>query len=183
MPEKFPAQTRSATPENLLLSLLLEGERDGYQLNRILKQDLSQIWRLSQSQLYATLKRLEARGWLIGAQTPSRRGLPRRVFELTEAGKKQAEDWLITPSPCSVQVVRLDLPTRLYVLSRIRPAVIEEVLAQQREVLVEGLRRLQNQLDLIPESQPFNRMACEIRVNQVQALLQWFDNTFLTTGG
>ncbi|GAP09625.1 transcriptional regulator, PadR family [Bellilinea caldifistulae] len=177
--EKTAPQSRSATPENLLLSLLLEGARDGYQLNRTLQQDLNQIWRLSQSQLYATLKRLEARGWVAGTQTPSRRGLPRRVFELTEAGRKQAEEWLIQPSPCSVQVVRLDLPARLYVLRRIRPEAIEPILADQRRVLMEGLQRLQNQLDRIPESQPFNRMACEIRVNQVQALLKWFDQKFL----
>ncbi len=175
-------QVRSVTPENLLLALLLEGAKDGYQLNRILKQDLNQIWRLSQSQLYATLKRLEIRGWICGTQTASRRGLPRRVFELTEAGKKQAEDWLMNPSPCSVQVVRLDLPARLYVLYRTRPEAISGILADQRRVLQEGLRRLENQLNLIPDHQPFNRMACEIRLNQIQTLLEWFDKTFSNGG-
>ncbi|MEW6503857.1 MAG: PadR family transcriptional regulator [Chloroflexota bacterium] len=177
------AQIRIATPENLPLALLLEGERDGYQLNRTLQQDLNQIWRLSQSQLYATLKRLEARGWVTGTQTSSRRGLPRRVFKLTEAGYQQARDWLFSPSPCSVQVMRLDLPARLYVLTRIQPDAIQPILAEQRRVLIEGLQRLQNQLNRIPDDQPFNKMACEIRVHQVQALLQWFDDTFLIDGG
>lgn len=174
------AQSRLITPENLLLALLLEGPRDGYQLNRILKQELNQIWRLSQSQLYATLRRLEARGMVTGTQTASKRGLPRRVFELTETGRTQANEWLATPSPCSVQVVRLDLPARMYVLNRIRPELVEDVLARQRSVLLEGLQRLQTQFYLIPENQPFNRMACEIRLNQIQALLEWFDKTFFS---
>lgn len=171
------AQSRLITPENLLLALLLEGPRDGYQLNRILKQELNQIWRLSQSQLYATLRRLEARGMVTGTQTASKRGLPRRVFELTEAGRRQANEWLTTPSPCSVQVIRLNLPARLYILHRIHPEQVEKLLHDQRIVLLDGLQRLQEQLNLIPESQPFNRMACEIRINQIQALLEWFDQT------
>lgn len=169
---------RSFTPENLLLGLLLETSRDGYQLNRILKQELNQIWRLSQSQLYATLRRLEARGLLTGTQTASQRGLPRRVFSLTDAGHQQVMRWLTTPSPCSVQLIRLELPARLYILNRLNPQQVSEVITGQRAVIQEGLQRLQEQLSRIPDEQTYNRMACEMRLHQVQALLEWFDKTF-----
>ncbi|MEW6180615.1 MAG: PadR family transcriptional regulator [Chloroflexota bacterium] len=169
---------RSFTPENLLLGLLLETSHDGYQLNRILKQELNQIWRLSQSQLYATLKRLEARGWVTSSQTASQRGLPRRLFTLTDAGRQQVMKWLTTPSPCSVQVIRLELPARLYILNRLNPQQVSEVINSQRAVIQEGLRRLEEQLNRIPAEQTYNRMACEMRLHQVQALLKWFDKSF-----
>mgnify|MGYP005844375803 FL=1 len=177
---------RSPSPENVLLALLLEKPCDGYQLSLILSGELGQVWHLSQSQLYATLKRLEARGWVIGEEQESRRGLPRRIFTLSEVGRQQALRWLVTPSRCAVQIIRLELPSRVFLFHRLFPDQLGDFLNRQREVIEAGLIRLRIQLDRIPPHQTYNRMAVEMRLHQTQALLDWFDHTFITyfsTGG
>lgn len=169
---------RSPSPENVLLALLLETPRDGYQLNQILKEELGQVWHLSQSQLYATLKRLEARGWVNGEEQESRRGLPRRIFTLSEVGRQQALGWLMTPSRCAVQIIRLELPSRVFLIQRLFPEQLGEFLKRQRDVIKAGLIRLSAQLEKIPSHQIYNRMAVEMRLHQTRALLDWFDQTF-----
>ncbi|WP_322806650.1 PadR family transcriptional regulator [Thermanaerothrix sp.] len=174
---------RSPTPEYPLLALLLERPMHGYELHRVFSQDLGHIWHLSQSQLYASLARLEARGWVEGHEATAERGLPRRVFALTAQGRAEAEAWLYRPSRCSVQIIRLELPTRLYLLQRLAPQAIPEFLARQRVEIVNGLAQLKKQVQAIPADQPYNRMACALRVHQVEALLDWFDHMFSISGG
>ena len=169
---------RSPSPENVLLALLLETPRDGYQLNQILRRELGHVWHLSQSQLYATLRRLEARGWVNGEEQESRRGLPRRIFTLSEVGRQQALRWLMTPSRCAVQIIRLELPSRVFLIQRLFPAQLQDFLDRQHKVIQEGLYRLRAQLERIPIDQTYNRMAVEMRLHQTQALLDWFEKTF-----
>ncbi|WP_299025214.1 PadR family transcriptional regulator [uncultured Thermanaerothrix sp.] len=174
---------RSPTPEYPLLALLLERPMHGYELHRVFSQDLGHIWHLSQSQLYASLARLEARGWVQGVETPTERGLLRRVFALTPRGRAEAEAWLQTPSRCSVQIIRLELPTRLYLLQQLAPQAIPNFLARQRAEIMRGLERLRAQCQTISPNQIYNRMACTLRIHQVEALLTWFDHTFSMSGG
>ncbi|MDT8899053.1 PadR family transcriptional regulator [Thermanaerothrix sp. 4228-RoL] len=179
----FNPMRRSPTPEYPLLALLLERPMHGYELHRVFSQDLGGIWHLSQSQLYASLARLEARGWVKGHEEAAERGLPRRVFALTAQGRGAAEEWLYQPSRCSVQIIRLELPTRLYLLKRLAPQAIPDFLARQRTEIVRGLERLRAQCQDIPDHQPYNRMACSLRIHQVESLLAWFDQTFSDIGG
>lgn len=169
---------RNPSPENVLLALLLEAPRDGYQLNQILRRELGQVWHLSQSQLYATLRRLEVRGWVSGEEQESRRGLPRRIFTLSEVGRQQALRWLMTPSRCAVQIIRLELPSRVFLIQRLFPEQLRDFLERQHQVIQDGLHRLHVQLDRIPPEQTYNRMAVEMRLHQTRALLDWFEQTF-----
>lgn len=169
---------RNPSPENVLLALLLEAPRDGYQLNQILRRELGQVWHLSQSQLYATLRRLEVRGWVSGEEQESRRGLPRRIFNLSEVGRQQALRWLMTPSRCAVQIIRLELPSRVFLIRRLFPEQLRDFLERQHQVIQEGLNRLHVQLERIPPEQTYNRMAVEMRLHQTRALLDWFEQTF-----
>lgn len=174
---------RSPSPEYPLLALLLARPMHGYEVHRVFSQDLGQIWHISQSQLYASLARLEARGWVQGVEEPAERGLSRRVFVLTPQGRVEAETWLQTPSRCSVQIIRLELPTRLYLLEQVAPQAIPEFLTRQRAEIVRGLARLRAQCETIPPNQVYNRMACTLRIHQVASLLEWFDQTFTSLGG
>lgn len=175
---------RAPTPEYPLLALLLERPMHGYELFRLFALDLGHVWHLSQSQLYATLQRLQARGWIQATVAAAERGAERHVFSLTPVGRAQAETWLHTPSRCSVQLIRLELPTRLYILERLAPQDLPEFLARQRAEILRGLEALQAHCRSVPDSQPYHRMACSLRIHQLQALLQWFDETFhLPTNG
>jgi len=51
-------------PEYVFLGFLAESPAHGYQLYQQFKKDLSGLWHISESQMYASLKRLEKRGWI-----------------------------------------------------------------------------------------------------------------------
>lgn len=51
-------------PEYIFLGYLAEGPAHGYQIYRYFKEDMEGLWHVSESQMYASLKRLERRGWI-----------------------------------------------------------------------------------------------------------------------
>jgi PadR family transcriptional regulator AphA len=79
--------------EHILLGSL-RTPASGYQLGREFVEGARHFWFAELSQIYPTLKRLEARGWLKGRDRPSERGPARRVYELTAAGRKALRHWL-----------------------------------------------------------------------------------------
>src|SRR5947209_6733538 len=81
----------------VLLGLLEEGPRHGYDLARAFAHDsdLGQAVRLEMSMLYNLLKRLERDGLINGQEIPGTRH--RRLFTLSETGRALFEQWLTTP--------------------------------------------------------------------------------------
>jgi DNA-binding PadR family transcriptional regulator len=69
-----------------ILSLLSEGEKNGYQLMKELKDRSGGMYRASAGSIYPTLQMLEDEG-LIAAETKE----GRRLFHLTDAGKAELE--------------------------------------------------------------------------------------------
>jgi len=164
---------RAVSPENLILGLLCIQPAHGYDLHQQITTHLSLIWHLSISQVYGTLDRLHARGWISGDTPPEH---PRRtVYSLTAAGRQQAEAWLAAPTRAAVQAVRLEFPSRLYILQQIHPdSITPAITAQAAEVhkALHSLRSLENRL---PAGQIYNHLALQIRLQQLEALLVWLE--------
>lgn len=66
----------------------------GYDLGREFADGARHFWFAELSQIYPTLKRLEAKGWLKGRDAPSVRGPARRVYQITPRGRAALERWL-----------------------------------------------------------------------------------------
>ncbi|MBK8024302.1 MAG: helix-turn-helix transcriptional regulator [Chloroflexi bacterium] len=64
------------TPDTAILGLLAARRRHGYQLLECFNdpQHLGRVWRLSTSQLYNVLKRLERKSLIVGDEIPSEIG-------------------------------------------------------------------------------------------------------------
>jgi len=71
--------------DTVLLGLLRQ-PASGYDLRGELAAG---AWPAELSQVYQSLRRLEARGWLAGETLPSARGPARRVYELTPDGEAE----------------------------------------------------------------------------------------------
>jgi DNA-binding PadR family transcriptional regulator len=69
-----------------LLQALLEGPAHGYELITRLEQQTGGMWRPSAGSVYPTLQLLEEQGQISGADRDGK-----RVFELTDAGREEAE--------------------------------------------------------------------------------------------
>lgn len=163
------------SPEYALLGLVGQSPAHGYELHQRLVNELGQIWHVSQSQTYSILKRLEANDYIQG-NLKVQEGLPdRREFHLTPAGRERFETWLRSPGGPSVRVIRVEFITRIYFASTIDPALTQEIINAQTDVIQSGLVRMQSQLANTPISQVYNRLGLELRIRQLESILAWLD--------
>ncbi len=76
-----------------VLGLIALAPRSGYDIKRIIDRTIRHFWAASYGQIYPELARLEAAGWVAGADA-SRGGRSRRVFTITPEGRQALRDWL-----------------------------------------------------------------------------------------
>jgi DNA-binding PadR family transcriptional regulator len=82
-----------------ILTALIEEDLTGYALAKQFDVSLGFFWQASHQQIYRELKRLHTQGQ-IAVQEVSQMGKPdKRVYSLTNAGRKALEDWVLAPTP------------------------------------------------------------------------------------
>jgi DNA-binding PadR family transcriptional regulator len=98
----IPQQTTSlTTTEGIVLGLLAEGERSGYDLLKRAEGSVAHMWAPAKSQLYAVLPRL-VEGGLARRRMVRQRGRPdKQLYRLTSAGRDAVRQWLETAPPKS----------------------------------------------------------------------------------
>ena len=93
------ADTARNTLRYIILGLLGAHPMSGYDIKRAFDRSLATYWNAGNSQIYTTLKSLEARG-LVTSELIYQEGRPnRRVYRLTEAGRAELDAWLVEPVP------------------------------------------------------------------------------------
>ena len=137
----------SSDADIVVLSLLAEQPRHGYDLDRVIEQRGYRQWTsLAFSSVYYLLKRLSERGLLEPDEGSQRR---RTVFRVTEAGRRElrqaAGERVLAPAPPSAGV----LPA-LNAYPRLDDPALMALLAQRAEALLgrlDELRALRAQVD------------------------------------
>lgn len=89
--------TGSRTPYTILGCLTVE-PMSGYDIKQFVDDSIAHFWSESYGQIYPTLRRLEDEGLVEGHAEPSERGAGKRVYRITEAGRRKLEDWLQEPA-------------------------------------------------------------------------------------
>jgi DNA-binding PadR family transcriptional regulator len=133
------------------------------------------IWHVSQSQTYNILNRLENQGFVTSTSIEQDKLPPRQLLHLTMTGIQRFNEWLDTPTKCSVHAIRVEFITRLYFLQQIHPKKIEKVIEAQITEVAAGLNRLRELQSGLSEDQPFNRLALELRISLLNSILSWLD--------
>jgi DNA-binding PadR family transcriptional regulator len=168
-----PHDIGTLSPEMALLGLLYEAPGYGYELHRKVITDLGQVWHLRQSQAYAILKRLEAQGEISMEKLPQDKLPARQLLHMTPAGRNRFLDWLDTPSGGSSRAIRLEFVTRLYFLRMYMPEKLAQAFDRQRKEAESHIQRLRKTLAGLPEEQIYNRMSVDLRLNQLNDVLEW----------
>ena len=168
-----PSYVGSLSPEFALLGLLSQGPAHGYELHQKLDNELSQIWHLSQSQIYSILNRLESKSYIRGTLQEQERLPTKRLFRLTPSGKQRFETWLRSPSRLSVRAIRIEFTTRLYFASALSSEMARELIEAQIHETQAGLRRLKRMQKDMPTEQIFNKLGLDLRVRQMTSILEW----------
>ncbi len=161
------------SPEFALLGFLAQQSAHGYELHQRLSTDLGQVWHVSLSQTYNILNRLEVRGFIRGIVQEQEKLPPRRTFRLTSAGRRRFDNWLYSPTPCSVRTIRVEFVTRLYFSHARHPDRVANLIEAQIEEVRAGLTRLEAMLAELPPGQVFNQLGLKLRVRQLASLMDW----------
>jgi len=163
------------SPEMALLGLLFSGPCHGYDLHKKVNSDLDFVWRLSQSQAYSILKRLEKQGE-VSTQDIAQEKLPsRQLLRLTPLGEKRFLNWLEAPSSGSIRAIRLEFITRVYFVRKYFPEKLPRIIAIQREGLEFHIARLKKVSARQAPERLYNRMSLSLRLLHLENVRQWLD--------
>ena len=82
--------------KELLLSVLMSGPATGYDIKKIMEQDISELLDVSLSNLYPALNELAVEGLVTFEKVEQDNRPNKKVYELTEAGRKACLDALMS---------------------------------------------------------------------------------------
>ncbi len=92
----LPDMSSLSPTARVILGLLRFEPRTGYDIKRVTDRSTRFFWGASYGQIYPELRRLEAAGLVESSEEP-RGQVPRRVYRLTQAGRRAFESWLAQP--------------------------------------------------------------------------------------
>jgi PadR family transcriptional regulator, regulatory protein AphA len=135
---------------HVLLGLLRETPRSGYELARAMREEIDPAWNAAFSQIYPALARLRRRGWVLLRVLGPRHGPPRLLYRVTASGRTELRRWLHEPAPPTrrndaglARLAFLDaltLPERRRVLLAFEAAVSAEITQLRQTPLPDGYR-------------------------------------------
>jgi len=153
-----------------LLSLLRAGPMYGYQLRAGFEGVTGGMWPLNIGQVYSTLGRL-ARDGLVAAQAAGPNG--QQPFALTEAGRREVEDWFLHPQPASERP-RDGLSIKI-ALAMSTPGIDARAVIQRQRTAT--MRDLQEHTRLLAhdDADLAWRVVLERLLAELDAQLRWLD--------
>jgi DNA-binding PadR family transcriptional regulator len=161
------------SPEFVVLGFLLSGPSHGYDLHQRFNTELGHVWHLSQSQAYAILKRLEARGD-INSQTIEQQKLPpRQKLRITTQGRRHFLDWLEGSVGSNARAIRLEFLSRLYFVQQHVPEKTAAIYMAQFNQVLSSIERIESLLAHLPSEQEFNRLSLDLRLRQMKLIQEW----------
>ncbi len=160
------------SPQPLLLGLLMDRPRHGYELYRHFESDLGGVWQIGLSQLYAQLKQLEEAGLVTVQVEPQPDRPARKVYRLTDEGRAVFLEWVRRPTPY-LRRIRVEFLARLYFFRHLGLEGLEQLVARQQEVCRAQIGRFAR---LAAESDDaYRRCVLEFRRGQLEAVIRWLD--------
>ncbi|HIK11804.1 MAG TPA: PadR family transcriptional regulator [Oscillatoriaceae cyanobacterium M33_DOE_052] len=176
----------------VILGLLQQQQRTGYGLKTECFDDcIAHLWQADQAQIYRTLDKLEAQGFVTCTVEIQHDRPNRKIYTLTEAGTAAFTQWLQThhPSP----TLREPLLVQLHFAAQLSDVAIAHLLEQELEARQEKLaacEALQNmapaESNLSPDDlsslrgQTMQRLVLELMIQREKVYLDWLQTAIAT---
>jgi len=169
-----PMVSHPLTMEHALLGFLSVRPMHGYELFQTLSSStgLGPVWRLKQSQLYALLAKLEERGYVQATVEPQENRPPRKIFDLTEEGRRALGDWVRTPV-ARPRELRLDFLAKLYFAQLEGTDATQQLIKGQVGRCQRWLMEHESRLEDLDEDQRYEKVVWDLRIRQIKAMLEW----------
>jgi len=167
------ARERAHSAGPVLLGLLFQGPRHGYELHQEFTESLGAVWQVGLSQLYAQLKALEDQG-LVACETEAQPNRPpRKVYSLTDAGRERFLEWLHEPTP-HIRGIRLEFLSRLFLFRKLGLSGLGDLVDRQQALCRERAEAFVRLAE--GANDPFLKAVYEFRRGQVNAVIEWLDS-------
>ncbi len=162
--------------EYALLGFLRDGPSYPYEVHQHLERTaiLHLVWHLKQRQTYALLARLEEAGYIASQTVLRGRKPPRRMLQLTAAGRAAWSAWMVQPVEHGREF-RQTFMAKLYFAQREGVETVAELIARQRAACHAWRAALQEQLSSVAPREPLDGLVVAFRLGQIQAILAWLD--------
>jgi DNA-binding PadR family transcriptional regulator len=109
-----------------LLALLIDGGATGYELAKRFDRSVANFWHALPQQLYAELTRMEQDGLVEGELVVQKTRPNKRVFSMTDNGRRALQDWF--DEPVRPAGIKDELLVRIYAADLVEPGVTLEML-------------------------------------------------------
>ena len=165
----------SLSADNTILGLISIQNGYGYELIETFRNpaELGDVWKMSTSQIYAVLKRLERQNLIEGRVIESDSAPSRTEYHLTANGQAQFETWLHEPNPSAVvRHIRVDFLSRLYLARQLNIST-DQIVQRQRMACERQLEKLR--LESEQKSVGISYLAQELMITQLEAVLRWIE--------
>lgn len=123
-----------------ILGLLAIKPQSGYDLGQAFASSVAHFWHADQSQIYRTIKQLEADGAVTTEVIPQSGRPDRRVHSPTDTGIDELDAWLA--SPLEEEHPKEPFLARLFFASRLGPVMVEHLLYERESTIRDTLDRL-----------------------------------------
>ncbi len=167
-----------------ILGVLIESPAHGYSIKKYLLENFSRHFGVNDGQLYPSLSRLEARGWIRKRVVHQRRSPAKHLYRVTPVGKAAFFDWLSGSGDSGeAEPVRYDFYWRHTFLQRcgfFRHLAPEEVAAQSAlefERISQQIADLEGVQDRMDQdaADPYRRMIVEYGVRYQKMRRDWLE--------
>lgn len=166
----------------VILGLLQQQERTGYDLKtECFDQCIAHLWPADQAQIYRTLDKLEAQGWIVCKIEVQQDRPNRKVYRVTAIGEQQLTGWLQTHQP--LPVLREPLLVQLYLAAQLPDAAIVALLEQELTARQDKLANCE--AIEVPDwddptasrDQQMHRLVLDLVRQREQLYLEWLSQT------
>lgn len=162
--------------EFALLGFLRRQPMYGYEIHQQLSNPtgLGLVWQLKQSQLYALLAKLEREGYVVTNIEYQEARPPRKMFELTGAGRQAFQDWVQQPV-AQGRKLRLEFLAKLYFAQFEGSEITTRLIERQRVACRTWLRQQEKEAEALRHRNPYDWLVHKFRMGQIEAILAWLD--------
>jgi DNA-binding PadR family transcriptional regulator len=152
---------------HVLLGLLSDEPKTGYDLARIVRDEMDPFWRAEFSQIYPALARLRRAGFVVLRVLGPRRGPPRNLYRATAAGRRELRRWLAEPFPPPRG--KEEGLARVALLDAVAPSERRAMLAGYEKTIAEEIRRLR----AAPRPSGYRGEARRGALERLESLRRW----------
>jgi DNA-binding PadR family transcriptional regulator len=160
----------------VLLGLLTQGPRHGYELKRGHDEQLPGARPLAFGQVYATLGRLERDGFVASAGTDRDGGPDRTAYQITESGREHLIAWLQTIEAPAPYVSSALFSRVMVALSAAGQEVARDYLIRQRAAHTARLREW-TAIKTATDANLGDVLAADYAIAHLDADLRWLQTT------